>query len=137
MRVIIDTNCLIAAIPSKNPEYWLYLAFRNKAFDWCISNAIMLEYEEVIARFYSQHTADLVLNILLTASNVIKSEPFINWKLITNDPKDDKFADIAISANVNYLVTNDHDFDVLKTVPFPSVKVVSLTQFQKILGYGE
>ena len=37
MNVIIDTNCLIASIPPKNPEYWLYRAFRQKAFIWVIS----------------------------------------------------------------------------------------------------
>lgn len=135
MNVIIDTNCLIASIPPKNPEYWLYLAFRQKAFNWVISNEIMLEYEEQIGLFYSPHTADLVLNILLTASNVTRAEPFINWQLITSDPDDDKFADLSISSNAHYLVTNDHHFDVLKTLPFPTVKVVSLNEFQEILGF--
>lgn len=135
MRVVIDTNCLIASIPAKNPEYWLYLAFRNKAFDWCISNEIMLEYEEIITDFYSPVTAGLVLNILLNAANVIRSEPFIRWNLITGDPEDNKFADLAISANVHYLVTNDHHFDVLKETPFPSVRVVSIEEFQEIMGY--
>jgi uncharacterized protein len=135
MKIIIDTNCLIASIPSKNPEYWLYLAFRNKDFDWCISNEIVLEYEEILSSFYSRQTADLVLNILLTASNVVRSEPFIRWNLITGDPEDNKFADLAISSNAHYLVTNDHHYDVLKETPFPSVNVVSLIEFQKIMGY--
>ena len=135
MNVIIDTNCLIASIPPKNPEYWLYKAFRQKAFNWVISNEILFEYEEQIGEFYSPHTADLVTNILLTASNVVRSEPYIRWQLITADPDDDKFADLAISANAQYLVTNDHHFNVLKTLPFPTVKVVSLDEFQEILGY--
>ena len=135
MNVIIDTNCIIASIPPKNSEYWLYRAFRQKAFDWVISNEIMLEYEEQIGEFYSPLTADLVINILLTSTNVIKSEPFIRWQLITADPDDDKFADLAISANAQYLVTNDHHFNVLKTLPFPTVKVVSLSEFQEILGF--
>jgi putative PIN family toxin of toxin-antitoxin system len=135
MRVVIDTNCLIASIPSKNHEYWLYLAFRNKAFDWYISNEIMFEYEEILTDFYSPATAALVLNILLNASNVVRSEPFIRWNLITGDPADNKFADLAISANVHYLVTQDHHFNILKEVPFPSVNVVSIQKFQKILGY--
>ena len=135
MNVVIDTNCLIPSIPPKNPEHWLYLAFRRKTFDWVISNEIMLEYEEQIGDFYSPNTADLVLNILLTASNVIRSEPFIRWQLITDDSDDDKFADLAISANVHYLVTNDHHFNVLKTLPFPTVKVISLSEFQEIMGY--
>ncbi len=135
MRVVIDTNCLIASIPSKNPEYWLYLAFRNKAFDWYISNEVLLEYEEILTDFYSPATASLVSNILLNASNVVKSEPFIRWNLITGDPEDNKFADLAISANAHYLVTQDHHFNILKETPFPSVTVVSIQEFQKIMGY--
>jgi uncharacterized protein len=135
MKAIIDTNCLIASIPPKNPEYWLYKAFRNKAFDWVIGNEILLEYEEKLSDFYSPYTADLVLNILLTSSNIIRAEPFTRWQLITNDPDDDKFADLAISSNAHYLVTNDHHFDVLKELPFPTVKVVSLDEFKEILGY--
>ena len=135
MRVVIDTNCLIASIPAKNPEYWLYLAFRQKAFDWHISNEILLEYEETITNFYSPLTAELVINILLTASNVIRSEAFIRWNLIINDSDDNKFADLAVSANVNYLITNDHHFDILKKVSFPQVNILSLIEFQKVLGY--
>lgn len=76
-----------------------------------------------------------MLNILLTSSNVIKSEPFIRWQLIHKDADDNKFADLAISANAHYLVTNDRHFNVLKTLPFPTVKVVSLDEFKTILGF--
>lgn len=135
MKVIIDTNCLIASIPRKNPEYWLYQAFSEKIFEWVISNEILLEYEEQLSQFYSPLTAELVLNILAIASNVTFSEPFLHWGLIYKDPDDNKFADLAISANANYLVTNDRHFNVLKSLPFPTVEVVSLEEFRVILGY--
>ena len=131
MRAVIDTNCLIPSIPRKNPEYWLYLAFRDKAFDWVVSNEIMFEYEEQLGKFYAQLTADLVTNILLTASNTIRLEPFIRWQLIKNDPDDDKFADLAISSNAHYLVTNDHDFNVLKTLPSQLSKLYRLKNSKK------
>jgi uncharacterized protein len=44
MKVIIDTNCLVASIPRQNPEYWLYLSFRAGDFDWAISNEILSAY---------------------------------------------------------------------------------------------
>ena len=78
MKVIIDTNCLIPSIPRKNPEFWLYEAFINLAFDWIISNEILLEYEEQLSLFYSTRTANLVVSILLTASNVYQEESFLN-----------------------------------------------------------
>lgn len=107
MNVVIDTNCLIVSIPGKNPEYWLYQAFSDEMFNWVISNEILTEYEEVITDFYSAKTADLVLKILTTAPNVVFTEPFFKWNLIIDDPDDNKFSDLAISSNVNFLVTHD------------------------------
>jgi uncharacterized protein len=135
MKIIIDTNCLIPSIPRKNPEYWLYEAFRDKKFDWVISNEILLEYEEQLTKFYNSRTAEIVINIFLTAPNVIFAEPFIRWNLITADPDDNKFADLAISTNAQYLVTNDRHFNVLKKLPFPTVNVISLKKFQLKMGY--
>jgi putative PIN family toxin of toxin-antitoxin system len=135
VKAVVDTNCLIVSIPRRNPEYWLYRAFRDKAFDWVISNEVLTEYEEELAEFYSPQTANLVVNILLTASNVIFSEPFFKYGLIAQDPDDNKFADLAIAANVDFLVTNDRHFRVLKTIAFPTVNVVPLAEFQQILKY--
>jgi putative PIN family toxin of toxin-antitoxin system len=135
MKVVIDTNCLIASIPRSNPEFWLYRAFKDKQFEWVISNEIMLEYEEKLAVFYSVPTADLVLTVLTLASNVVFAEPFLKWNLIAADPDDNKFADLAISSNANYLVTNDRHFQVLKNLDFPTVKAVTLEEFKNIIGY--
>jgi uncharacterized protein len=94
-----------------------------------------MEYEERLGSFYSPKTANLVSSILLTASNVVQAEPFFRWNLIAPDPDDNKFSDLAISQNVDYLVSNDGHFQVLKTIPFPTVKVLRLHEFQHILGY--
>jgi len=97
VRVVIDTNCLIASIPRQNPEFWLYEAFISQKFDWVISNEVLTEYEEMLSNFYSPTTAEIVTNILLVAPNIIQNEPFYKWQLITADPDDNKFADLAIS----------------------------------------
>ncbi|MFM9951082.1 MAG: putative toxin-antitoxin system toxin component, PIN family [Saprospiraceae bacterium] len=133
MKVVIDTNCLIVSIPKRNVEYWLYEAFSNRMFDWLISNEIMAEYEEQLSSFYSPRTADLVLKILSTAPNTLLVEPYFKWALIEKDPDDNKFADLAISANADFLVTHDKHFRVLKNIPFPTVAVVKLPEFRKIL----
>ncbi len=134
MIVVIDTNCLIVSIPRKNPEYWLYEAFSAQKFQWIISNEILHEYEEQLAQFYSPQTADFVLKILTAAPNVIFQEPFFRWNLIAADPDDNKFADLAISANAHYLITHDRHFQVLETIPFPTVSVLKLPEFRMILN---
>ena len=112
MKVIIDTNCLLLSIPPKNPEFWLYQAFASEQFEWVISNEILSEYFEQLDAFYSYNTAVLVSNILLSSPNVTFAAPFFKWNLIEKDPDDNKFADLAISANVNYLVTEDKHFNI-------------------------
>ena len=135
MRVVVDTNCLLASIPPRSVHYWLYEAFENELFEWVVSNEILDEYEEKIAQRYSGRTAELVLTILTIAPNATFAEPFYKWQLIENDPDDDKFVDLAIACNADYLVTNDRHFDILKKTDFPKVEIVTIQEFKKILGF--
>ena len=134
MRVVIDTNCLIASIPPKGNYYWLYEAFRYGKFEWLISNEILTEYIEKLTDLYSEQTALLVYSIISTAVNVTFTEPFFKWQLVEADPDDNKFADLAVAGNVDYLVTNDRHFNPLKTLDFPKLTIVSLDEFKKVMG---
>jgi uncharacterized protein len=134
MRVVIDTNCLIVSIPPKGNYYWLYEFFRVGKFEWFISNEILTEYLEQLTLRYSESTAFVVYSILSTSRYVTFSEPFYKWELMTNDPDDNKFADMAIAANADYLVTNDKHFNILKLIEFPKVNVISLDEFKKVAG---
>ena len=93
----------------------------------------MLEYEEKLIEFYSKKTADLVTSILSIAPNTVFIEPFYQWNLIDQDPDDKKFVDCYISANAQFLVTQDKHFEILKKIEFPIINVVSLAEFKKIL----
>ncbi len=134
MRVVIDTNCLIASIPANGDYFWLYLAFRNKEFTWVVSTEILQEYEEKLSEFYSPETADVVLKVLLTSQNTEFAVPYFRLGLIINDPDDNKFSDLAISTNAHYLVSNDKHFDVFKKIDFPPLNVVKLNEFKQILS---
>ena len=134
MPVVIDTNCLLASIPPLGAYYWLYEAFEQERFEWAVSNEILTEYDEKITEHYSNRTAHLVLTILTFAPNVLFSEPYYNWQLIETDSDDNKFADLAIAVGADYLVTNDRDFNILKSTDFPKVNVVSLDEFKGIMA---
>lgn len=133
VKVVIDTNCLRASIPPKSPYYQLYLDFIAGKFKWCVSNEILFEYEEILGKTYSPATANEVLHQLTIAPNTIFREPSFKWNLIENDPDDNKFADLAISSNCDYLVSNDSDFRIFKTLTFPKLEVVNLESFLRIL----
>jgi putative PIN family toxin of toxin-antitoxin system len=133
MRVVIDTNCLIVSIPPKGNYYWLYEVFRSGKFEWFISNEILSEYLEKLAAIYSENTAFVVYSILSASPHVTFSEPFFKWQLMENDPDDNKFADMAVAANADYLVTDDKHFDILKAMEFPKVNIISLDDFKVII----
>lgn len=56
-------------------------------------------------------------------------EPHFHFRLIEQDPDDNKFVDCAIIAGADYIVSEDAHFRVLKTISFPTVCVIRLEQF--------
>jgi putative PIN family toxin of toxin-antitoxin system len=133
MLAVIDTNCLLASIPPQSSHYWLYQAFRQEQFQWLISNEILSEYEEKLAEFYSENTANIVLNIPSVAPNVIYAESYFKWNLVNKDPDDNKFVDLTIAGSADYLVTNDKHFAPLKKLEFPKLNIITLDQFKRII----
>ncbi len=134
MRVVIDTNCLVASIPKSGAGYWLYLAFRAKKFTWVVSTEILNEYFEILSNFYSPETAEIVMTTLLSSPNVELTEAFFNYNLIVKDPDDNKFANLAISCNARYLVSNDKHFNIFKKIEFPPLDVIKFDEFKEILA---
>ena len=111
----------------------MYDAFEAEQFEWLISNEILTEYIETLTQRYSEQTALLVYSIISSAVNVTFTEPFFKWQLVEADPDDNKFADLAVAGNVDYLVTNDRHFNPLKTLDFPKLTIVSLDEFKKVM----
>ena len=62
-----------------------------------------------------------------------KLTDYCNFHLITADQDDNKFVDCAITANAEYIVTEDHHFNELKNISFPSVAIINLKDFAKTL----
>lgn len=80
------------------------------------------------------YVAEIVIEIFIESPDIITQKVFYNWNAISTDPDDNKFFDIAVAADVDYLVTNDHHFDVVKTLSFPKVTIITAEDFLKILG---
>lgn len=45
-----------------------------------------------------------------------------------------KFSDLALSVNADYLVSDDTDFNIFKSLPFPKLKVIGLEKFLALLS---
>ena len=65
----------------------------------------------------------------MTKENVIRIAPHFRFRLNESDPDDNKFVDCAIASNAKYIVTQDHHFNILKSIPFPKVDVVTIETF--------
>lgn len=136
MRVVIDTNILVASLSSKSKYHWIIQALREGRFELCVTEDIYLEYEEVLKQKYNVIVANSFLNSLKELSNVIQIDIFYKWLLIPSDPDDDKFVDCAVAGNVDFLITNDKHYNILKTIGFPPINVISLDEFEEICWGG-
>lgn len=132
-RVVVDTNCLLASISPASPFYRLYTLFAAEVFEWVVSNEILTEYEEILTKHYSPKLAQNVLTTICLAPNTHFQEAYYNWQLIEADPDDNKFADVAIAAGADWLVTNDRHFEVFRQIEFPKVRTTTLQEFLRLM----
>lgn len=130
MRILIDTNVLLAILPKKSNERWLYDMLRANQLTLILSNDIIEEYNEKIDWFYSSYFSEIVLEELLNLPLTDFFEPYFKWQLIYTDPDDNKFVDVAISANADYIITNDKHFKELDKIDFPKVNHITLHDFK-------
>nr|WP_299421209.1 putative toxin-antitoxin system toxin component, PIN family [uncultured Emticicia sp.] len=133
MRVLIDTNILLAIVPKRSSERWLYEMLRNDTLVLILSNEIIEEYEEKLAWFYSEYFAEIFLDELLNLPLTEQTEAFYKWQLMEEDKDDNKFVDVAIVSNADYIITNDKDFKILHNIPFPKVKEITIQEFKKLI----
>ena len=133
MRIVLDTNCLLVSVQEYSDYFWLWQAFRNKKFALCYTDEILNEYQEVLSHYYSIALAKYVIDAILNAPHAEPITVYYKWQLITTDPDDNKFADCTVSANANFIVTNDKHFNVLKEINFPRINIVDIDTFKNIL----
>jgi len=96
-----------------------------------VSNEILFEYQEILAKKTSLDVAENVVNFITVNPFTKKTDIYFNFELISEDADDNKFVDCAIASNAVCLVSNDKHFQVLKTIDFPKVKVLELQEFEE------
>ena len=133
MRIVLDTNCLIQSISPRSRYYAVWKSLVDGQNKLCVTNEIITEYLEILQRLTDQDTAETVVKTIVNSRFVEFVTPYFHFELINQDPDDNKFVDCAITANARYIVTNDHHFDVLKSIDYPPIDVITLECFMKFL----
>ena len=132
-RIVLDTNCLLMSIPGKSPYHSILLSFLKGEYILCVTNEILLEYEEIISNKTNAIVATNIINMILSSNYIQFIHPVYRFRLIEQDEDDNKFVDCAFAIGADYIVSEDNHFSVLKKLPFPVFNVVTMDEFMKKL----
>ena len=128
-RIVLDTNCLLAILPSRSPYHSVWINLLNERLQLCVSNEILLEYEEILSLKASPLLADSIMKTLINKPNVLRIKPCWHFNLIQTDLDDNMFVDCAICGQAEVLISNDAHFNVLHQIGFPKVRLMKLQDF--------
>jgi len=129
MRIVIDTNVLISGlfwggIPAEIIRAWT----EGKIKVVCTAE-IIDEYNRIARRLnpgLDTSQIDRFLSFLIGRSEIVKPNHW--FKIILDDPGDDKFIDCAFHAQANMILSGDNHF--LKLGKFGPIRISSPIQFK-------
>jgi putative PIN family toxin of toxin-antitoxin system len=135
-HVVIDTNVIVAALRSKNGASNKILSLIDKnIYKTHSSVALILEYEDVLKRFTKEtklsiNDINMFIDSMVMASECHKL--FYLWRPCLNDPGDEMILELAVNANVDYIIThNIKDFNQVKGFKF---RAITPKDFLELLG---
>ncbi|MES1944130.1 nucleic acid-binding protein [Salinisphaera sp. PC39] len=90
-----------------------------------VSEATMAELAEVLSRrkFDSYVTVAERKQFLRLLSRVAEYVPIVRQVRECRDPRDDKFLEVAVNGDANWIVTGDRD--LLALDPFENIRIVT------------
>ena len=134
MKVVIDSNVLLVAIGKRSKYKLIWSAFIDGKYQLIISEDIINEYEEILQAYSAPGAAEIVLETFIESPDIVFKRVYYSWNAITIDPDDNKFFDVAVAANADYIVTNDAHFKEAEKLLFPKVTILSADMFLDVLN---
>lgn len=117
LRIVLDTNVLIAASRSRNgASFALLLALKNRQFKALVSVPLMLEYEAVLKRpeqLAASNRNTAMADAFLDALSLLVEPVHLHylWRPQLRDPADEMVLETALNGRAEALVTlNITDF---------------------------
>ncbi len=128
MRVVFDTNVLVAAFVTEGLCSVLLARARRKNFDLFVCPKILKEFERILSEKIKapQALIEEALRMILEASEVI--QPSMTIQRVCRDEDDNEILACALSAEADYLVTGDKD--LLEIARFEGLKILSPREFE-------
>jgi predicted nucleic acid-binding protein len=86
LRIVLDTNVLVASISRRSPHHWVWQSFIQGKYQLCITTDILDEYAEIIERFFSAADAEYTLTQITLQKNVIPIIRYYDWNVSSKTP---------------------------------------------------
>ena len=131
--IVLDTNCLLQALPSKSPYHKIWTDVMAGEISLCVNTDILDEYEEILAQKTTPDIAHNVVEAIANLTTTLMQNTYVHFELLSTDLDDNKFVDCAIAADAEYIVTNDKHFNPLRDIPWPKVEIIRIAEFVKQL----
>ena len=114
MKIVIDSNVLVAALRSRRGASFKLVSFLpNDKFSIFISVPLVLEYEDVLMRLESSAITEQDIRNFVDFLCEIghHQEIFFLWRPFLPNPSDDHVLEVAVAAGCDAIVTyNKRDF---------------------------
>ena len=133
MKIVLDSSVLLVALGRKSRFKPIWDAFVDGKYQLILSDEIFYEYQEILHQHSAKGVAESVTDIFIESPDILFQQLYYNWYVIKEDPDDDKFFDIAVAANADYLVTNDAHFNLVKQLTFPKINIILAEDFLMII----
>ena len=137
ITVCVDTNVVLRMRGQAGEFRPLLSALAAGKLRWAVSTDILLEYEEVLIAKCGesrwQSFWSLIQAIALRHETIDTLDPQFRFRVITTDPDDNKFADCAIAANADFVITEDAHFAPLVTAGYKAQPIAPADFIERFL----
>lgn len=130
-RVVIDTNVFISAllIDTSIPRKVVDEIFHNRYVDLIFSEETFLELSDQLhSKKFRKSISTITAFLFLKKSARISQLAKVREKITDcRDRRDNKFLEVAVSGNANYIITGDKD--LLELNPYRSIQIITPRDF--------
>lgn len=130
-RIIVDTNVIVSGLIQRSyPQLIITKFFTEHSFELCISEMLMKEYYEVLARPKFERFPDFYIRAESLLADIeakaTKYNPTLKVELIS-DKDDNKFLELADECKADFIITgNTTDFTFLL---YKNTKIVTPKEY--------
>jgi predicted nucleic acid-binding protein len=111
LRAVIDTNVLFEGLTHIGPSAKVVDAWVARRFQPCVSTALALEYQDVLASKLSPHRGEKAL--MATQALLARCEYvpiYFSYRPASRDPGDDFIVDCTLNSRALLVTQNVRDF---------------------------